>query len=64
MLTADVNETSHVSFGSIGFEFYRSYVLFHFVTLRDNIRNEDLRGRIGVNDVVEIISRLKWHWAR
>ena len=33
------------------------------VSLRDHIRNEDLRRRTGVTDVVNQIRKLKWNWA-
>ena len=33
------------------------------VSLRDHIRNEDLRKRTGVTDVVKQIRKLKWNWA-
>ncbi|XP_044751721.1 uncharacterized protein LOC123311716 [Coccinella septempunctata] len=33
------------------------------VTLRDHIRNEDLRKRTGVEDVITVVARLKWNWA-
>ncbi|GJQ79106.1 hypothetical protein Trydic_g5361 [Trypoxylus dichotomus] len=32
------------------------------ITLRDLIRNEDLRRETGVNDVVNVVVKLKWHW--
>ena len=34
------------------------------VSLRDHIRNEDLRRRTGVTDVVNQIGQLKWNWVR
>lgn len=33
------------------------------VSLRDHIRNEELRRRTGVTDIIERISKLKWNWA-
>lgn len=33
------------------------------VSLRDRVRNEDLRRRTGVQDIIERITRLKWRWA-
>lgn len=33
------------------------------VSLRDHIRNEDLRRRTGVTDVIQQIASLKWNWA-
>ena len=33
------------------------------VSLRDHIRNEDLRRRTGVTDIVNKIRKLKWNWA-
>lgn len=33
------------------------------VTLKDRIRNEDLRRRTGIIDVISAISKLKWNWA-
>lgn len=31
-------------------------------TLRDYIRNEDLRRRSGVNDVIRVLAKFKWNW--
>ncbi|XP_045460954.1 uncharacterized protein LOC123671253 [Harmonia axyridis] len=33
------------------------------VSLRDHVKNEDLRVRTGVTDVIYQIARLKWNWA-
>lgn len=33
------------------------------VSLRDHIRNEDLRARTGVTDVIYRVAKLKWNWA-
>lgn len=33
------------------------------VSLRDHIRNEEIRQRTGVTDVIARIARLKWNWA-
>ena len=33
------------------------------VSLREKIRNEEIRKRTGVMDVVERVLRLKWQWA-
>lgn len=33
------------------------------VSLRDRVRNEDLRARTGVTDVIYQIAKLKWNWA-
>ncbi|GJQ73612.1 hypothetical protein Trydic_g13956 [Trypoxylus dichotomus] len=33
-------------------------------TPRDHIRNEDVRRRTCVNDVVNVVTKLKWNWVR
>lgn len=33
------------------------------LTLRDRIRNEEVRRITGVQDIIERIARLKWNWA-
>lgn len=33
------------------------------VSLRDHMRNEDLRARTGVTDVIYHVAKLKWNWA-
>lgn len=33
------------------------------LTLRDRVRNEDLRKRIKIKDIIDRITRSKWRWA-